>query len=402
MAARFGSIVFLFVLIGTATANGPAIFDAEKIATLPQDEQTAVAQLQRIAAKATTADARTAQVDAARFEILKGLGLSPLPLRTPLNPIIHSTREMDGYTVSNIAIESAPGIFVTGNLYRPLDAKGKLAGILCPHGHWNKENARGYGRFRPAMQKRCAVLARMGAVVIAYDMVGYGDWAEAEWSHRFPRVQQLQTWNSIRLVDYLLSREDVDPRRIAVTGASGGGTQTFMLAALDKRVAAAAPVCMVSARFQGGCVCESGMPIRKSDNHETNNADIAAMIAPRPLLLVSNGNDWTKYTLDVEYPYAKHIYSLYDAANRTDVAFFADEVHDYGASKRGAVYRFFAKHLGLNREAFVGNNDLVVEDFVKIEPYESLLVFSKENPRPKRAISQQTWEACDYLRSVEK
>ncbi len=210
------------------------------------------------------------------------------------NPIIHSKKEMDGYTVENVAIESFPGFYITGNLYRPSTGEGKFAAILSPHGHLPDK------RLREDVQTRAAVFAKMGAVVFAYDMLGFGESEQVE--HTIPIALHLQTYNSIRVLEYLLSRDDVDGDRVGMTGGSGGATQTFMLAALDNRIKVVAPVVQVSAHFFGGCVCESGMPVHRGENHQTNNVEIAALAAPRPLLLVSNGADWTRNTPNIEYP----------------------------------------------------------------------------------------------------
>lgn len=315
-----------------------------------------------------------------RQGIIEGGNLKNIPTKNGLKPTIHSKRVYDGYTVENVAFESFPGFFVTGNLYRPVKSQASYAAIVAPHGH-NKTTDM---RYLEVVQKRCATLARMGAIVLAYDMIGYGE--SDQCSHKHPDALTIQTNNSLRAVDFLLSLPNVDPERIGVTGESGGGTQTFLLTALDKRIAVSVPVVMVSAHFFGGCICESGKPIHKSPTHQTSNVEIAALAAPRPLLLVSDGADWTKNTPQTEYPFIRTIYTFYGKEKLVENAHLPDEGHDYGINKRKAVYPFLAKHLNLRLENVTNAQGTIDESFVTVEGIPKLQVFNAAHPRPAYAI----------------
>lgn len=347
-------------------------------------EADAIKQLARM--RATYGNLPQWQTRAARIrkQILVGAKLDPLPLRTPLKAIIHKKRSYQGYTVESAAFEARPGYLVYGNLYRPLGKKRPRPAILCPHGH-----ARGPegGRLRPDQQYRCATLARMGAVVFSYDMVGFGDSLHLGWDHNHSQALTLQTWSSIRAIDFLQSLPDVDDNRIGVTGCSGGGTQTFLLTALDQRVSVSVPVVMVSAHFFGGCHCESGMPIHKTAKLETNNAEIAALAAPRPLLLISVGGDWTKNTPEVEYPYISNVYGLFGKKSHVANSHFADETHGYHLSKRQAMYPFMVKHMGLDAKGVLDKSTGEFDESKTVlEKPELMRVFDDQHPLPNHAL----------------
>jgi len=322
-----------------------------------------------------------------RQGILEGLQWNRMP-KVPKKPkvIISQKVNKNGYAVQNIALESFPGFYVTGNLYTPLNLSPPYAAVLSTHGHFEG------GRFTENEQKRNAALAQMGAVVFAYDMVGYGESNQID--HKMPLALLLQTWNSKRVLDYLTARKDIDSNRIGISGASGGGTQAFVLSAIDSRIAVSVPVVQVSAHFFGGCVCESGMPIHKSADHQTNNVEIAALMAPKPQLIVSDGADWTKNTLSVEFPYLKKVYQTYQSESTIQNAHFENEKHDYGPSKRDVAYRFLSQKLNLPR-GLKTDQDPYDESTIDVVEQSDLMLFQGGN-RPKNEL-KGTEAVLSYL-----
>lgn len=357
------------------------------------------AVLRAAAKQFDTRAAWAAQAEVVRRKIQEGAGLAPWPERTPLNVILSEPRAHDGYTVQNVRFEPVPGVYVGGNLYRPQSASGRAPAVLTTHGHTGgvegPDGWRRHGRFHESVQRRAATLARMGAVVLSLDMFGYGDslvqFGAA--AHRRPLALTLQLWTALRAVELLAGVDGVDPTRIAVTGESGGGTQAFLLTALEPRVAVSVPVAMVSSYFFGGCPCESGLPIHRSAEHFASNAMIAALAAPRPMLVVSDGGDWTQATPGSEFPFLQHVYRLHGAEDRVANVHLATEGHDYGPSKRAAMYRFLAAQFGLKEDYDESRSSL--------EAPEALRVFQRADELPANALrSVEAAEAA--LRELQR
>ena len=352
-----------------------------------------------------------------RRQILVSQGLWPMPTKTPLNAVIHGRIDRGEYTVEKVYFESAPGFFVTGNLYRPAKSNGKAPGVLFAHGHWKdarlsesgdaellREVATGEERFeeggRSRFQSMCVQLARMGCVVWQWDMLSDSDSVQfsRELVHGFSKqrpemntaenwglyspqaeahlqsIMGLQTLNAIRSLDFLLSLPEVDADRIAVTGASGGGTQTMILSAIDPRVKLSFPAVMVSTAMQGGCTCENACLLRVN----TGNIEFAALFAPKPLGMTT-ANDWTKEMATKGFPELKELYKLLGAPSNVMLQRGEHFPHNYNAVSRSAFYGWVNKHFKL------GFKEPVIErDYQRLSK-EQLTVWDAQHPAPKAA-----------------
>lgn len=280
-------------------------------------------------------------------------------------PILTKKRKYNGYTVQNFRIETLPGLYLCGSIYAPshkLKEGERLPVILSPDGHTP--------RYLHDNQLRMATWARMGAVAVAYDLVGYGESALqlGEQVHHSVLAQQMQWMNTQILLEWMLSREDIDPTRVGLCGASGGGTQTMQMG-IDERFTAICPVISLSSYFDGGCPCESAIYLPAVAGG-TCNAELSAVHAPRPLGVVSDGKDWTAHVPEIEGPFLQQIYKLYNAEEKLHFYHYPNEGHDFGYNKRKAVYDFFARTFGL---------DLSRADETKLtlEPMEEMLLFGK-------------------------
>lgn len=336
-----------------------------------------------------------------RRQILVAAGLWPLPPRTPLEPVIHGKIERDDYSIEKVFFQSHPGLYVTGNLYRPRGVEGRRAGVLCPHGHWSRgrfyerpeAEARkqieaggesGMAGARYHLQARCVQLARMGCVVFHYDMVGNADskqlphgagFGDLEAELRLESAFGVQTWNSIRALDFLSSLPDVDPERIGVTGASGGGTQTFILCAIDDRPAVAFPAVMISTAMQGGCVCENASHLRVG----TSNVEFAALSAPLPYGM-TGADDWTVEILTKGLPELKRVWGWYGAEGLVEAWCHPEFDHNYNQVSREHMYGWFNRHLKL------GHAEPVRESSFEPVPPAELSVFDEAHSLPEDAV----------------
>jgi dienelactone hydrolase len=296
----------------------------------------------RLEAASKTPAAWKTRRDDVRRQILVAAGLWPEFERPPLKPEVFGKVDGDDYTIERVTLETLPGFYLSGSLYRPKGKPGPFPAIAAPHGHWKE------GRYTQAKDGNFPTmgisLARLGFVSFHYDMVGYADFKQLPHKFDDPAWGQglfgIQTWNSLRAIDFIAALPDVDPKRIGCTGASGGGTQTFILAAIDDRIACAVPVNMVAAEFQGGCACENAPFLRLN----LNNVEIAAMTAPRPLMLIAATGDWTKNVPTLEAPVLKKTFETLGAGDKFRAVQF-DAPHNYNQDSRETMYAWMVRWL---------------------------------------------------------
>ncbi len=265
--------------------------------------------------------------------------------------------------------------------------------------------ATGAERFESAarnhIQARCVQLARMGCVAFSYDMIGYADSQQIslERAHGYgnnsvnpeadnsyllfspqaemyqQNVMGLQAINSARAIDFLQSLEYVDSAKIAITGASGGGTQSFLTAALDDRIVGAFPAVMVSTGMQGGCTCENASYMRVN----TGNVELAAMIAPRPLGLTA-ADDWTRNIKNDGYPELQAMYRLMNEGGSVELMAATHFPHNYNHVSRVAMYGF------MNRLFKLGMEEPILEKDFQYMPSESITVWDESHPKPESGL----------------
>lgn len=271
--------------------------------------------------------------------------------------ILSKVRKYDGYTVQNICIETLPGEHLFGSIYSPAK-KGKHALIICPGGHFYD------GRYRKDQQQRLGSLARMGAICVDFDLYAWGECEAEHPKHNVARAHVMQALNGLVVLDWMVKNraKDIDMTRIGVNGGSGGGTHSVLLAGLDERFTAAAPTVSLASHFDGGCPCESGMPIHTAAGG-TCNAEILATMAPKPVLVVSDGGDWTASVPTIEFPYLQRVWGFYGANDVLTNVHLPKERHDFGPNKRNANYDFFIKVFNLDAS-------MLDESKVTIEAYD--------------------------------
>ena len=297
-----------------------------------------------------------------RAQILQAIG--GLPERTPLNPHTVGTLDRDGYRIEKVIFESQPKFYVTANLYLPKTGHAPYPAVLYPLGHELG------GKSNPTWQQMLATLARRGYVALTWDPVGQGERIQLYSSdlrdsmlrsstteHTILGIQCLLTgehiarytiWDGIRALDYLLSRKEVDPERVAITGNSGGGTHTTYIAALDDRIKVAAPSCFITSwhwmlKTLGPQDAEQVFPGWLGNGLDYPDFIYAA--TPKPYLILSAIRDF--FPIDGARETFREVANTYSALGKESQVkmFEADDGHGYSHPRRMAAYKWFSREL---------------------------------------------------------
>jgi cephalosporin-C deacetylase-like acetyl esterase len=325
-----------------------------------------------------------------RQEYLEMLGLWPLPEKTPLHATVTGTLEREDIVIDKLHFQSRPGLYVTGNLYRPKKTAGKLPTVLYVCGH----SGRGRDGNKTAFQDHGMWFAHHGYVCLIIDTlqlgeiqgIHHGTYREGRWWWQACGYTPagVECWNGIRALDYLVGRPDVDPTRLAVTGISGGGAATFWIAAADERVRCAVPVSGMSDLesyvtnkvINGHCDC-----MFLVNTYAWEWTTIAALVAPRPLLFANSDNDKI-FPMDGNRRIIAHlrqVYKLYDKPGLVD-DYVSKGGHAYRPDLRVAVFKWINKHLK--------NDTSPVQDAdFKLLPGKELRVFPEDKDIPKDAMN---------------
>jgi dienelactone hydrolase len=325
-----------------------------------------------------------------RREYLDMLGLWPLPEKTPLHATVTGTVEHEGVVIEKLHYQSKPGLYVTGNLYRPKTPKGKLPAILYVCGHSGKDRDGN----KTAFQDHGLWFANNGYVCLIVDTlqlgeipgIHHGTYREGRWWWQALGYTPagVECWNGVRGIDYLCSRDDVDKERIGVTGISGGGASTFWIAAADERVKVAVPVSGMSDLesyvtnkvINGHCDC-----MFLVNTYQWDWTTIAALVAPRPLLFANSDAD-TIFPMDGNrrvMAKLRQVYKMYDKPDLVD-EYISKGGHDDRADLRVAAFQWMNKHLKNDTAA-------VKYEAFKQLPGKELRVFPEEKDVPKDALN---------------
>lgn len=336
-----------------------------------------------------------------RRQLFEMLSLDPLPKRTPLNAKITGHTEHEEFVVENLHFQSRPGLYVTGNFYRPKNIAGKkLPAILyvCGHGRVKKDGV-SYGN-KTHYQHHGAWFARNGFVCLTIDTLQLGEIEGIHhgtynhgmwwWNSRGYTSAGVEAWNCIRALDYLQSRDEVDGDRIGVTGRSGGGAYSWWIAALDERIKVAVPVAgitsltnhVVDGTVEGHCDCMFTV-----NTYRWDYAQVAALVAPRPLL-ISNSDKDRIFPLDgvVEvYTKVRRLYEMYGALDKLGLQ-ITEGPHKDTQELRVHAFHWF------NR--FLKNEDPLIETTaVKFFEPKQLKVFEKLPDDEQNTSIQESFTA---------